>query len=120
MKIVTFFTTVVAAVLLGFLIFSIRTNKNTTRGRYLHVLLSSRNDDGFRLRINSTEFNFDQAEEGDLGRYSYIGKVLKTSDSAHIHFKESHIDTTFNMDVANIDTIAIGVNNNGRLYLKKF
>ncbi|MFT4202688.1 MAG: hypothetical protein QM610_02125 [Chitinophagaceae bacterium] len=121
MKIVIFFGIIVAIVLMGFVVYFVKTHpESDTRLSFIHVFLLSQNDDGFRLKVNSTEFNPDVAEEGDRGEYSYLGKVPKNSDSAHVHFRARNIDTTFRIEVADIDTIAIGVNNGGELSLKKF
>jgi|GEM_PF-5120734 len=119
MKIVTFFATIVAAVLLGFLSFYVKTNEKTVDTQYLHVFLLSKNEDDFHLKINNKAFNTNTAEQGDLGRYAYIGTVPKLNDSAHIQFRIQHIDTTFSVAVNEVDSIAIGMQNNGQLFCLK-
>ncbi len=119
MKIVTFFTTIVAAVLFGFGFFYVNKHKTVTRDQYLHVFLLSRNDDDFHLMVDSIVFNSDLAEQGDMGLYSYVGKIAKNGDSADIVFKSQNIDTTFTMAVVGIDSIAIGAQGDGQLLLKK-
>ncbi|WP_447641207.1 MULTISPECIES: hypothetical protein [Chitinophagaceae] len=118
MKIVTFFATIVAAVLLGFLLFFVKTHEDAATS-HLRIFLLSQNDDGFRLNVNTTEFNSDQAEEGNIGRYSYIGMVPKINDSAHITFKNQYIDTTLSIAVNNIDSLVIGTKKSGQLYVGK-
>lgn len=118
MKIVTFFATIVATVLLGFLLFFVKTHSNASSSS-LRVFLLPQNDDGFRLKVNAIEFNSDHAEEGNVGRYSYIGTVPKINDSAHIQIKIRHIDTTLSIPVYDIDSLLIGVKDDGQLHVSK-
>ncbi|PZP52048.1 MAG: hypothetical protein DI598_01735 [Pseudopedobacter saltans] len=120
MKIVTFFATIVAAVLIGFVIFYVRTHGTLEVAKKLHVFVLSQNDDDFNLIVNDQEFTPNQAEEGDMGTYSFVGTVRKHHDSAFIQFKSQNIDTIFKIDVKKTDSIAIGAQHDGSLLLKKF
>lgn len=119
MKIVPFFSTVFVTVLISFVIFFFITHEKRIGSPCVHVYLLPRNEDGFRLNINGKEFNVDEGEERFTGSYSYMGAAPKRNDSAHIQFKAHQIDTTFAVSVSNIDTIAIGVRNDGNFFFKK-
>lgn len=120
MKIVTFFATIVATVLIGFVVFYVYTHGTLEISPKLHVFVLSQNDDDFHLIVNQQEFTPNQAEEGDMGTYSFVGTVHKHNDSALIEFKSQNIDTILRMNVKNADSIAIGALDDGKLLLKKF
>lgn len=120
MKIVTFSAIIVAAVLIGFLVFYVKTHGTLEIGENLHVFVLSANDDDFNLKVNNKEFTPNQADEGDMGTYSFVGTVTKEHDSAFIQFQSQNIDTTFTTDVRRTDSIAIGTKSDGTLLLRKF